>query len=109
MGPAGGRVERLPGRRRQAKKRAACLLHELLRRLLAERFRQAITVSAWSGKIVSGCGIIRLEHEHVIAKMSITALGQLDALGEVDAAEDAPHLGVLERVCFNAGDTEPRT
>src|SRR5437763_10533472 len=98
LGRALGRTSsRLPGRRRQAEEAGGILPHELLRRLLAERLPPRDHGLGMVGIDRLRVGVIRLEHEDVIAEDVDHRAGQLDALGEVDAAEDAPHLGVLER------------
>src|SRR5437763_5456099 len=98
LGRALGRTSsRLPGRRRQAEEAGGVLPHELLRRLLAERLPPRDHGLGMVGIDRLRVGVIRLEHEDVIAEDVDHRAGQLDALGEVDAAEDAPHLGVLDR------------
>src|SRR3989449_10426842 len=47
--------------------------------------------------------IVRLEHEHVVADELDHRARELDALREIDAAEDAAHPRVLDRVVLDLG------
>ena len=108
LGRALGRTSsRLPGRRRQAEEAGGVLPHELLRRLLAERLPPRDHGLGMVGIDRLRVRVIRLEHEDVIAEDVDHRAGQLDV--QSMPQKTRPIWAYSTGVCFNVGDTEPRT